>query len=113
MTELFAPRRKADDRERAALIKSRVAVGDALAALYDASASGYPCPDPRCGALGAVAVGGGSWTCGTCGAKGDVIALVMAARQCGFRDACAFLETEMIGAGRGKSRCSQTGELFK
>jgi len=105
--ELFAHRRKSDDRERAALVKARLGVADAVEALSLDSPLGIV--SPCCGALGMLKIvhGGDGWKCEVCAAHGDVIELVRAVRQCGFHAALEFLEVEVIGA-----RCRKTGDLF-
>jgi hypothetical protein len=107
--ELFAHRRKSDDRERAALVKAKVGIEEALAALFDQTTLGSPCPNPSCGAIGMLKIvhGGDGWLCEVCAARGDVIELVRAVRQCGFHAALEFLEVEVAGA-----RCRKTGDLF-
>lgn len=98
MSDLFAPRRAADDREAAAIVKRRIGVRAAA----DVAGTGRACP--QCGAPGALAPSADdqTWVCrgaartqearGGCGASGDAIDLVRLARRLGFRAALKFLD---------------------
>lgn len=93
MSDLFAVRRAAEDREAAALVKKRVGVS--LAARV--CGIGRACP--HCGQAGALfpSADDQSWACRPplkapgCGARGDVISLVRLSRRLGFHAALAFL----------------------
>lgn len=111
--EMFAPRRRAADRERAAFIKRRLSVGDAVTALgLDACDLGVV--SPCCDAIGAlnISASGETASCragaGGCGTTFDVISLVQRARECGFNAACKFLEEQV----RPARRCAATRDLF-
>ena len=89
--DLFAPERDRANRERAALLKRRVSVADAMTALgLDETPA---CP--RCGGL----LGeprGESVLCECCEERFDAIALVRAARGLSFKGACDFLEAACL-----------------
>ncbi|MGE0408742.1 MAG: hypothetical protein AB7P23_05700 [Amphiplicatus sp.] len=112
MTQMFEERRRADDRERAAMIKKRAGIEDAIDALGLSSDLGVV--SPCCEAIGAMTVArsGESAHCGFCGTNFDAIGLVRLTRECGFRAACEFLEKEVIGK-TSAPRCGKTGDLFR
>lgn len=107
MTELFAAERKVENRERAAMIKRRVGIGDAISALGMDCDAGAACP--CCHALGSLKISatGGSANCASCDETFDAIALVRAVKGYSFDGACTFLERECRGAKDDK-----TGRLF-
>lgn len=107
MSGLFAQERRAENRERAAMIKRRVGVGDAIMALNLDTDLGNSCP--CCHGLGVLkaSASGESATCESCDETFDAIALVRAAKGFSFNGACAFLERECL-----KAKDDRTGRLF-
>lgn len=112
--DLFAPRRDAEQRTRAALIKSRFTVAEAALALGEVDARGRACcPAAAHGATGSDPVtltpDGRGFVCGGCGAQGDVISFVrLSAGLEGFGKACDWLEHRAQAP-----RDDATGDLFR
>lgn len=103
---ILSARTKNDNAERAAAIKAKVGVSDAIVALGLDSDLGDACP--CCGGFGLKATDDNrGWACAICPEKGDVITLVRAARDIGFAAACDLLEDVMPGG-----KCARTGDLF-
>lgn len=107
MSGLFADERRADNRERAALLKKRIGVADALAALSLDHEVGEECP--ACHALGALKISksGAAAHCESCEETFDAIGLARAARGLSFKGACDFLEAACL-----RARDDRTGRLF-
>ena len=98
--------------ERKAHVKAKARFEDVVAAL-DLDTDGMRERSADCPACGAVSSlhqchGGCGFYCEACGETGDMIGLVMLARDAGFAKAVEFLETCLPGKRDGK-----TMELFR
>jgi hypothetical protein len=94
MGDIFERQRRSGNRERAEILKAKVGCEDAVVALGLDSDLGDICPNPQCGACGAMKYSGDSQTyrCGACDEAGDIVAMVRMTRGCGFFAALDFLE---------------------
>jgi phage/plasmid primase-like uncharacterized protein len=101
--DLFRHNRNHLNRERAALIKARVSVADAIAALGLAHEMGDECPN--CGGfqLRANDRGDGAW-CESCRSNFDCIGLVQVRRRLGFDAACDWIDAEIINRPQADDR---------